>query len=50
MSLGQMIVDVKLAVNGKAPVEFLGKPVGQWLSVEDIVDEIVKQSKGALCN
>lgn len=40
MNMGQMIKDVKLAVNGKVPVEFLGKPVGQWLSVEDIIEQI----------
>lgn len=49
MNMGQMVKDVKLAINGKVPVEFLGKPVGQWLSVEDIVDEIVRQCEGALC-
>lgn len=49
MNMGQMLRDVKLAVNGHAQVEFLGKPVGQWLSVEEITDEIVKQYEGALC-
>lgn len=49
MNMGQMLRDVKLAVNGKVPVEFLGKAVGQWLSVEDISQEIVKQYEVALC-
>lgn len=49
MNMGQMLKDVKLAVNGKAQVDFFGKPVGQWLSVEDIADEIIKQSEGVLC-
>lgn len=40
MNKGQMLRDVKLAVNGKIPVEFFGKAVGQWLSVEQIVTEI----------
>lgn len=56
MNMGQMVRDVKLAVNGKAPVEFFGKSTGQWLSVEEITEEIVRQcssklneTKGALC-
>lgn len=40
MNMGQMVREVKLAVNGKVPVEFLGKAVGEWLSVEDIVAEV----------
>ncbi|MFA7658065.1 MAG: 3-methyl-2-oxobutanoate dehydrogenase subunit VorB [Candidatus Gastranaerophilaceae bacterium] len=40
MNMGQMLRDVKLAVNGKVPVEFFGKPVGQWLSVEEIVNAV----------
>lgn len=49
MNQGQMLKDVKLAVNGSVPVEFFGKAVGQWLSVEDIAQEIEKQFKGAVC-
>ena len=49
MNMGQMLRDVKLAVNGKVPVEFFGKSVGQWLGVEDITSEIIKQYEGALC-
>lgn len=44
MNMGQMLRDVKLAVNGKVPVEFFGKPVGQWLSVEDIVERILAKA------
>lgn len=40
MNMGQMVRDVSLAVNGKVPVEFFGKAVGQWLSVEEIVEKI----------
>ena len=36
VNMGQMLRDVKLAVNGKTSVEFYGKPVGAWPSVEDI--------------
>jgi len=57
MNMGQMLRDVKLAVNGKIPVEFLGKPTGQLIGVEEIIEEIKKQydaqkdgqSEGALC-
>lgn len=49
MNMGQMVRDVKLAVNGKVPVEFFNKPTGQWLSVEDITEEIIRQCEGALC-
>lgn len=49
MNKGQMVRDVKLAVNGKIPVEFFGKAVGEWLSVEEITQEIQKQYEGALC-
>lgn len=50
MNMGQMLKDVKLSVNGEKPVEFFGKPTGEWLSVESIEEEIIKQAKGALCN
>ncbi len=43
MNMGQMLRDVKLAVNGKVPVEFLGKPTGQWIDVEDITEEATRQ-------
>ncbi len=36
VNMGQMVRDVRLAVNGKIPVEFYGRPVGVWPSVEDI--------------
>lgn len=49
MNMGQMFRDVKLAVNGNIPVEFFGKAVGQWLSVEEIIEEATKQYEGALC-
>lgn len=43
INMGQMVKDVKLAVNGRVPVEFLGKPVGSMIDVEDIVSEIERQ-------
>jgi len=40
MNLGQMVEDVRLAVNGKAPVAFYGRPGGAVLAVEDILQAI----------
>jgi len=40
MNMGQMVEDVRLAVNGKAVVSFFGRPGGALLSVEDIVQAI----------
>ncbi|MFN3966971.1 MAG: 3-methyl-2-oxobutanoate dehydrogenase subunit VorB [Endomicrobiia bacterium] len=42
MNLGQMVEDVKLAVNGITPVEFLGKPGGTIFTPEEIYDYIRK--------
>ena len=36
VNMGQMVRDVRLAVYGRVPVEFFGKPVGSWPSVEDL--------------
>lgn len=40
MNMGQMVNDVKLAVNGKASVNLINRPVGQWLSVEEITEGV----------
>ncbi len=40
MNLGQMVEDVRLAVNGRADVSFYGKPGGGLISVEDVVDAL----------
>jgi 2-oxoglutarate ferredoxin oxidoreductase subunit alpha len=42
MSLGQMIDDVRLAVNGKCPVSFYGRTGGMVPSVEEILDAMKK--------
>jgi len=42
MNLGQMVEDVKLAVNGKVPVEFYGRPGGGLPTAEEILQEIRK--------
>jgi 2-oxoglutarate ferredoxin oxidoreductase subunit alpha len=45
VNMGQMVRDVKLAVNGKVPVEFFGIPVGAPPPVEDIVERICRSIK-----
>ena len=40
VNMGQMINDVRLAVNGKVPVELINKPVGMPPSPEDIAIKI----------
>ncbi len=40
MNMGQMVEDVRLAVNGRAPVSFYGRPGGAVLAVEDILSAI----------
>jgi 2-oxoglutarate ferredoxin oxidoreductase subunit alpha len=42
MSYGQMLEDVKLAVNGKFPVEFLGRAGGGIPTEEEIIKKIHK--------
>lgn len=40
MNMGQMVEDVRLAVNGKCDVAFYGRPGGAVLSVEDILSAL----------
>ncbi len=42
MNAGQMLEDVKLAVNGKCPVSFYGRMGGMIPSPEEILNELVK--------
>ena len=42
MSYGQMLEDVRLAVNGRQPVEFLGRSGGGVLSEEQIINKVKK--------
>jgi len=41
MSLGQMVEDVRLAVNGKAPVDFYGRTGGMVPTSRDVFEKIV---------
>ncbi len=47
MSCGQMVEDVKLAVAGKAPVAFHGRPGGGVPTVDEIFDKIKRLALGA---
>ena len=48
MNMGQMVNDVKLAINGKSKVDLVNRPVGQWLSVEEITEGVINVlNKGA---
>ena len=40
--MGQMVDDVRLAVNGKKPVHFFGRTGGVIPSVEEVVAETKK--------
>ena len=42
MNMGQMLKDVKAAVNGACNVGFINRPCGEWLSVEEIVSSAEK--------
>ena len=42
LSNGQMVDDVRLAVNGRKPVEFYGRMGGNVPSIRELVDEIKK--------
>lgn len=46
MNLGQMLKDVKLSILSYAQVNFVGKPVGDWLKKEEMiyaVDNLLKE-------
>lgn len=50
MNLGQMLKDVRLAISSNARVSFVGKPVGDWLTVEEMtnaIDSIIKERHAA---
>lgn len=45
MSLGQMVEDVRLAVNGKVPVEFYGRVGGNMPDEDEILKKVVEMNK-----
>lgn len=46
MSVGQMVEDVRLAVNGKVPVEFYGRTGGYIPSPEEVAEAFEKEFMG----
>ena len=46
MNMGQMLEDVKIAVNGESKVDFYGRPAGYYFTPEEIYAEIEKAMKG----
>lgn len=48
MSMGQMVEDVKLAISGKAPVLFYGRPGGGILTVDEVFDKIRQLTTGSM--
>ena len=45
LSMGQMVEDVRLSVNGMKPVEFYGRCGGNVMTSEDIAEYITKEGK-----
>ena len=45
LSAGQMVEDVRLAVNGKVPVEFHGRMGGNIPSAEEIMEKFKEKFK-----
>lgn len=46
MSLGQMVEDVKLTLNGRLPVEFYGRVGGMIPTTQDVLKEVKKIAEG----
>lgn len=46
MSMGQMVDDVKLAINCKRPVEFFGRTGGVIPTPNEVLDQIKKLAGG----
>lgn len=42
LNLGQMVEDVKIAVNGRVPVDFIGKPGGTIFTTDEIHSRLVE--------
>ena len=51
MNLGQMLKDVRLGILSNAQISFIGKPVGNWLKKDDVInaiDNILKESHAGI--
>ncbi len=45
LSMGQMVEDVRLSVNGKKPVKFFGRSGGNIVTPDDIVNAVLREVK-----
>lgn len=45
ISAGQMVEDVKLAVNAEKPIEFLGRPGSLVPTTEEIFEKIIESRR-----
>lgn len=45
LSMGQMVEDVRLSVNGKKPVKFFGRSGGNVVTPDDIVNAVLREVK-----
>lgn len=48
MNMGQMVEDVRLAVNGKRPVHFYGRAGGMLPVARDVYNEVCRLMTGVL--
>ena len=46
MSLGQMVDDVRIAVNGQCPVRFFGRTGGMIPGVREVYDQLMSMKEG----
>ncbi len=46
MNMGQMLEDVKIAVNGETKVDFYGRPAGFYFTSDEIYEQIEKAMEG----
>ncbi len=44
MNMGQMLEDVKIAVAGATPIEFMGRAAGEYFSADEILEKIIEVS------
>ena len=47
MNMGQMVDDVRIAVNGQCPVRFFGRTGGMIPGVREVYDQLMSMKEGA---
>jgi len=45
MNMGQMLEDIKIAVNGATPVEFMGRAAGEYFNADEIYERIKEAAR-----